>query len=96
MKAPKYVIYTDHKANWNNMDEYMEVQTRNFLEVFEQASEMIKNDDTLYLVRIYEVVKGTKCKEYKRIANVRPDNTLEKIEADTIERHTEYNIVWYE
>lgn len=29
MKAPKYVIYTDHKANWNNKDEYIAVLSTN-------------------------------------------------------------------
>lgn len=96
MKAPKYVIYTDHKANWNNKDEYIAVLSTNFLDAFDLASLMLQSDDTLYLVRLYEVVKCTKCREYKRVANVRPNFTLEHIEADTIVRHIENNVVWYE
>lgn len=102
MKAPKYVIYTDHLANWNKEDKYIEVQETNFLDVFTKAAEMINNDDTLYLIRIYEVVKGTRNKEYKRIANVRPNNFLETQELadDMIKRFTDtYNektTVWYE
>ena len=96
MKAPKYVIYTDHKADWNNKDEYIECAETNFIDVFEKAAEILRNDSTIYLVRIYEVVKGTRSKEYKRIANVRPDNYIKKTDADTITRHNQYNTVWFE
>lgn len=96
MKAPKYVMYTDHKSDWNNKDEYIECAERKFVDVFGKATELIENDSTIYLVRIYEVVKGTRSKEYKRIANVRPDNFLEKIDADTITRYNQYNTVWFE
>lgn len=102
MKAPKYVIYTDHLANWNNEDKYIEVQETKFLDVFAKASEMINNDDTLYLIRIYEVVKGTRGKEYKRIANVRPCNFLETQGIDNhiinryIDVYHEKTTIWYE
>lgn len=96
MKAPKYVIYTDHFTKWNSEDKYIECTETKFIDVFEKATELLEKDSTLYLVRIYEVVKGTRCKEYKRIANVRVYDHLEKFDGDTIERHNEYNTVWYE
>lgn len=96
MKAPKYVIYTDHLAKFNNKDEYIEVTETKFIDVFSKCAEIVNNDDTIYLVRVYEVVKGTRGKEYKRVANVRRDNYLEKIDADTITRHNEYNTIWFE
>ena len=96
MKAPKYVIFTDHLANWNHNDEYIEIDANDFIEAFTIANNMIENDETLYLIRIYEVVKGTRNKEYKRIANVRPHSTLETINDHSITRHTLDNMVWYE
>lgn len=96
MKAPKYVIYTDHLAYWNSKDEYIDCIGTNFIDVFDYATKLLEYDDTLYLVRIYEVVKGSRSREYKRIANVYHGNILKKIDGDTIERHNEYNTVWYE
>ena len=96
MKAPKFVIYTDHKVNNNMRDEYIECTETKFMDVFEKATEILENDDTVYLVRIYEVIKGTRCKEYERIANVRHNCTLEKIGGHTIERCSNGNRVWFE
>lgn len=97
MKAPKYVIYTDHIAQFNYNDEYIEVQETKFVDVFAKAAELANNDNTIYLVRIYEVVKGTRCKEYKRIANVKSCNYLDtNTMADTIERHNAQKMVWFQ
>ena len=96
MKAPKYVIYTDHLADWNYNDEYIDLDAENFIDAFTTANNMIENDETLYLIRIYEVVKGTRNKEYKRVANVRPHSTLEVMNDYSITRHTVNNMIWYD
>ena len=64
-------------------------------EAFETAKAMF--DETMYLVRIYEVVKRTRGKEYKRIANVRGYSELETtVNNDTITRHSVANTIWFD
>lgn len=96
MKAPKYVIYTDHLVDWNYRDEYLEIEANNFIEAFTTANNMIENDETLYLIRIYEAIKGTRNKEYKRVSNVRPHNILEVMNDYSITRHTADGMIWYD
>ena len=101
MKAPKYVIYTDHFAAHNNADKYIELEATNLLEALATVTSEYA-DETIYLVRVYEVVKGTRNKEYKRVCNVRThvNNRIETVEQglnpDTITRNTCDNYVWFE
>lgn len=99
MKIPKYVYYVDHIARFNAWDQYSTVDDLEctFIDLFECLSNMILNDDTIYLLRIYEYVKGSHGKKYKRIANVRQGKILEKnYTKDEITRYTEHGKIWYE
>ena len=97
----KFVLFTDHFASHNSDDAFIEINAKNFIEAFNTASEMF--NDTMYLIRIYEVVKGTRGKEYRRIANVVNYRELETkdINNDIIKRFEQkYNNgkidVWFD
>ena len=82
-KSPKYVLFTDHLADYSCKDEYIEIEANEFMDAFKQAAELIK-DETMYLVRIYCREKNSK--KYNRLCNVRSHNVVEPIDNDVITR----------
>lgn len=96
MKAPKYILYVDYTAIANKRDFILEISATTAIEALDKASEIIENDNGVYLVRIYEVVKGTRNTMYNRIANLRHGKVYERAEADTIKRMTQKGATWYE
>ena len=96
MKAPKYILYVDYTAIANKRDFILEIPVATAIEALDKASEIVENDNGVYLVRIYEVVKGTRGTTYNRVANLRHGKVFERAEGDTITRRTEKGTIWYE
>lgn len=93
MNTPKYVLYTDHLADYSLKDEYIESEAKEFMDAFKQAAELIK-DETMYLVRVYCKVGNSK--KYQRLCNVRSHNVVEPIDNDVIIREVNNRQVSYQ
>ena len=68
MKAAKYIIATDHRAGFGDLDEYIRLNATKDVEAMAEAADTIKNMENLYCTTIYKLVPGTKGKEYRPIA----------------------------
>lgn len=68
MKAAKYIINTDHNAAHNFEDAYIRLNATKLLDAMTETSNILANDENLYCTTIYQLVPGTKGKEYRPIA----------------------------
>jgi len=74
MKAAKYVMFTDHKADYNRLDSFTRLDAGNILEAMAEVIDKTSEDDKLYMVTVYELVSGTKGTQYKPILENRDHN----------------------
>ncbi len=70
MKTPKFIVWTDHTANYNHKDKIKSLEANNVLEAMDETKKMTENDANLYCVLIYERIPKTN--EY--ILILRSDN----------------------
>lgn len=68
MKAAKYIINTDHHAGHNHEDAYIRLDATKLLDAMVEASALLAADDNLYCSTIYQLVPGTKGREYRPVA----------------------------
>ena len=71
MKAAKYVMFTDHEADYNRLDAFTRLDASNILEAMGEVIAKTSDDDKLYMVTVYELVNGTKGTQYKPVLNLR-------------------------
>lgn len=68
MKAAKYIIATDHRAGFGDLDEYIRLNATTDLKAMAEAAATIENMENLYCTTIYKLVPGTKGKDYRPMA----------------------------
>lgn len=68
MKAPKYIVNTDHKYGFNHEDSYIRLTSAKLLDAMAEASNILAGDDHLYCSTIYQLIPGTKGTEYRPVA----------------------------
>lgn len=68
MKAAKYIIATDHLANNNLEDAYIRLNATNLADAMVEAATVLADDDNLFCSTLYQLVPGTKGKEYRPMA----------------------------
>ena len=68
MKAAKFIIYTDHTAGHNREDTDIRLNATKLLDAMVEAATVLADDDNLYCSTIYQLVPGTKGKEYRPVA----------------------------
>ena len=75
----QYAIFKDHKAQYNNEDKYIKVDTSNVFNLLGELQEEVNNDNTLYLIGLFENIVNN---EYKRVAVIRQNNVIEIEDTD--------------
>lgn len=73
MRNPKYVIYKDHYAEYNKENAFKEMETDNVWQLIKELQEMITYNDTLHIIRVYELAEDKKTAKYVRVCNIQKD-----------------------
>lgn len=97
MKAAKYVMFTDHEADYNRLDTFTRLDASNILEAMQEVIDKTEEDDKLYAVTVYELVSGTKGTQYKAILKSRSHNGFVPCTDDTyiLTRETYKDSEWF-
>ena len=62
----KYVVWTDHRAKFNDEDRVMPLEAQNLLDAMKEAGDLCKDDANLYCACLYRKIAKDKYKQIRR------------------------------
>lgn len=99
MATPKYLVWTDHRAGFNQEDEIKGLNSKKVMDVMTEVKNLLNDEENLYCACIYERIPKTN--DYKQV--LRTDNGFSFYQEDAlynIRRNTQsvykQTIEWFE